>query len=1111
MAKYKDTEWLTKNKKELLYNTNSRNYHNYLINLLAKSDLRSLKSIFLFLNKNEKLKHLTASCKVDNPSQLCTLNITGASYYSIENDLSSDHIISWVQLALESNSDKINYFIRKKKEFEKHRLLSQTKECFSILNEIEQKLGYSWWLIESKAALIQECEGKKNRVRYIKELISLSRNRGVFYWVAQEISERNDEKTQENRYCDRLFDTFESLDIPKSLSETLRYRITKRSDIDILPTLFIESFGSIVDLYERFIVASTLLVNHEDTPQQVIRSVRSIIKKIECRVLKNCLILVDDNLKNRELKNYKLSEQGMLYLSGKFEEAESIALESIYNNPSDMESIIILANAESDISNNGEPQPLIIRLISDLRELRNFNESTPESFSRIRKFIWNNIELGLSRSVNSTILSKSNLSSIEVTSINDYFYHANKIDIFSSPLLGYSFDDSVNICGPVNDIKKLIQLVKDDKHEDVVKLVNDINLKEGKVYSNNQVYLLNTLCSSLIETGDTFRCIKTIVDNAIKNKFLLSILPIKSLVEKKRWREFRNYKENIELSIILHFYLILYEDSLQKTNLGFAWDWFRKTCGVLNVSEITYKNDSLVEKEKLVYYLSEVSTPEVMESHTEGLDTPLQTLISRSQILTKLIELDKSSDKSYEKEQVSLLKTISIQKGLDKLNQNKLYVDENIIKSWAQRELESSYEKYQDTLISPELSISNLDQNNFTDDSEEFFSFIDELVNIKNEEHVILFNMISNEYLMNKQGGLNLFLSMRIRHGKLESTLRKPLSDSSLITKMSDSDDYLDNNYWVEKLGLDGEQAKTLNEKFIKISSLFDVCINDFKEKRIRCYSQKNQYGFFYINPSFNDVLDLKNKIASGVNFSTFCDESIKLCRRSVEATLPTTKVMIDRYMIQQVINELNQLLEFSESKGYKPLSEAIKNTRNKFKKTGDTVKEWFNFDDVDVNAKSLTVDDCVDISLTNIQNVHSDFSLDIERIISPSLINLKLSDIDSNNLNEIFYILLDNIYKRSGLKESVKIRIRLSKTDDKHIKVTVVNEVAEGIINAVNIDKLNEIRGIISTGLYETKASDEGNSGLIKIKNMNHTGKSSIRFDFKFNAFIVNYLFKML
>ncbi|ASG03216.1 hypothetical protein [Vibrio anguillarum] len=249
MARYRETKWLSKNKKEIIYNVKPQDYHDFVIEIITNCDLKELRSFYSFLNKNEKLKHLLARTKIENPSQLCITSICAQAYSILGQRTPHENILLWVQMTLESNNERINYYIRKKNEFEKNRLLSNIDECHLILNEIEHKFGYSWWAIESRLSLIQDTEGKKQRVKYIRELISISKKRGIFYWVAQELSEKNDEKTQEHRYCDRIKENFDSLDIPKTWSDNLYFRTTRRNDTQALPTLILESFGNIIDLY----------------------------------------------------------------------------------------------------------------------------------------------------------------------------------------------------------------------------------------------------------------------------------------------------------------------------------------------------------------------------------------------------------------------------------------------------------------------------------------------------------------------------------------------------------------------------------------------------------------------------------------------------------------------------------------------------------------------------------------------------------------------------------------------------------------------------------------------------------------------------------------------
>lgn len=1115
MAKKTESPWLSMKKKQFLYNEEPKNYRNLLLTVLKNSSIDEINSLFFFLKKNNKFKGVLSYSNIKNPLLMCNSSQIAINIFNdIHNNIPDENIFIWSQLNIESNKSIINYFLVKKNEFSKYRLLSDFENSSLVLDEIERELGFSWWLIEARISLIQEHGGKVAQVEYINNLLLTHKSNGLFSWILERLSERNEDKTQLTHFFNRLEYSLDSYDIPIALKNYLQSIIIKKQTELSISTLILDSFGHVIDLYEHYVnITAYIFNNFSDVPEFIIRSVRDVVKKIKSFELMNCLMIVDPNLRKKFSDKYRISNHGEEFLTGNLDKAIDESIKVLKNDPMELESLIIISSSNKAIEKiKYIEHSIIYKLVKDLNIFRLFNDRSPSAFERIRKITANNYSINLSKIIDSITIEKSNLPLVESTGFSTRFLFSSKIDIFTIPLINEKFNQTVkNINNEILEIKNIIKVSKYENFSEIDSLTSNLIIRNenSELYLQNKAYLLNQRAIALIETNKIYECIIFCVDHILCNKFLLTILPITKIIKGKRWPQLKEYRESIELSIIIYLYLLLNEDSLQKTNLGFAWDWFRKSQNILNISNLF--DVEHLNKEKVIYFLSEISTPEVMESHSDGLDTPESTLVSRSQILVKLIENDKSRNKFYEKEQVSLLKSISIQRGLDKLNQNKLYIDSTIIKSWALRELESSYERYQETLSHPELLIKK-DESNEMEEIVQMVQMVQKMMTINNDEYISLFRQISDEYLNNKQGGLNFFLSMRIRHGKLESTLRKSLSDNNLLTTKinSDSNVYNKNEYWREKLNLNDKDNELLNIYFSSLSESFDLCISDYKDNKIRCLSDKFPYGLFYINPLPNELLELKNKIETGVSFDVFCNECISLCKKDIENKLPMIKSRIDKEIIENINYKLNELLVFSENKNYKELSESIKNTRSQFKKTGNIVKEWFNFDNVDVNKKSLTLEDCVDISLYNIKDVHSDFTLEVKKKLS-SIKNFKLSDIDSNNVNEVLYILLDNIYKRSGLKNNVRIRIRIKKFNHEHISISMINEVAENVICSENINKLKEIKTSIDNGIYQNKASDDNNSGLLKLRNMNHSKDNNcLNFGFKFNCFFIRYNLKL-
>ena len=107
---------------------------------------------------------------------------------------------------------------------------------------------------------------------------------------------------------------------------------------------------------------------------------------------------------------------------------------------------------------------------------------------------------------------------------------------------------------------------------------------------------------------------------------------------------------------------------------------------------------------------------------------------------------------------------------------------------------------------------------------------------------------------------------------------------------------------------------------------------------------------------------------------------------------------------------------------------------------------------------------------------------------------------------------MLDNICKRSGLIEDIKIRIKIKKHNNENIKIIMINEVNNNVVSDLNnLNKLNEIKASIDKGIYQNKASDDNNSGLLKLRNMNQSKDNDcLNFGFKFNYFYISYNLKL-
>lgn len=1076
--------------------------------VLCDIDEKEIKKLYRHIRKNQNTEKLVSEKPIRTYRELAKIFYPGDKD-EIEKHLKNiDKRIIWAQQILESNAGKINFFINRKTNFEHDFLLANYENCNRILNEVESTLGLSWWLVESRILLISTSEGKKQKTDYINNLITSDNNdnnnhseKVLFNYILEQIADRTDEKTNLVNFQKQLEKILTESEIPSTFSEYLEYRVISTPK-NLSTMLLIDSQQNLVDTFETFLkLITSFIKNREINNNQLKKSITSINRVVTHHVLKNFLNFTNPKRASNWLEKYSPSQAGKLFMQGNIEDSIEICKKSLHKNPASFEIIQILSNSEvikDDICKYhiNENSPLI-NLLEKISNFKKFRGNAQTIYLSLMKKSKNWHVLNISNYIYSTINEKSNLCQSANFEVNIRSLYSETSDIFTSIVLDKNYIKYLNPSN-FNKLVYSLKLAKD------AELISEIDILTDKIVNNstlegslNRVFSLNERCLHLISTHRYFESIKLCVENILDRRFLSTILPIDEIVKNRRWKFYNDFKSRIETSIILSLYLSTNDDSLQNSHLGFAWDWFRKSKQVIDISDIIDNATDEMEIDKIIYFLSEVSIPKVLENHSEALHTQEEVLNARVKIVRKLIDRDPNKAPSYEKELLSLLKNISIQKGLENINQNKIYVDTNVISSWAEKELFTVYEKYQEGLQNPETKIVSLKNNNL-------YSVIQSLIAPPEEQ--ILYDSLCHEYLNNKQGGLNFFLSMRIRHGKFEGTLRSPLSKNNLLTIKDDSGNYIKNNYWASRLELSIEQSKELDFLLESLSKCFDDIIQKYLHDYLRCYSKihpKGKFYSYYKGPFDNE---LKNKIINGMTFDDFVSELYSYFKKDIQECLEGTKYSIEHEIFKPIQKCILSILNFSERNNIDTISEIIKVTQSQFKNTCSTVKSWFNYDEIDILKESLTIDDCIDVSLININSLYSNYSM----VINKSRCNIgdtRLSDIDSKNFCEALYIIFENIYERSGLSKKIPVRIKVLYTDEGKLNVIVANSSSKKVYTSKNIQKISDIKRKIDSGAYLTQANSEGNSGILKLRALNpQQDKSCISFKLRQSLFYINY-----
>ncbi|MDR2652223.1 MAG: hypothetical protein LBC68_07915 [Prevotellaceae bacterium] len=263
----------------------------------------------------------------------------------------------------------------------------------------------------------------------------------------------------------------------------------------------------------------------------------------------------------------------------------------------------------------------------------------------------------------------------------------------------------------------------------------------------------------------------------------------------------------------------------------------------------------------LVFFLKNICTLDIFK-HSPFITNTRDKLAERINACQKLKEIDPDNKSVYVEEETALSNKIIIQKGLQEIDESKIYVNQDSIIQNELKDLKSVFNRY--------VAISQLS-------SEKNVFFIDpnreKILNLssqeKNETEVIEFSKdpqydifkemffeIRDKFLYSKYG-LKLYLSARIRHGVLLGEIRPEFELLHLVTeKEKFSENYKSNQYWKNQITAHSRE-NIYNQFDVKLSefskTIDDLISNELLSKYLLIRTEKeNQEGWF--NYEFDEI-----------------------------------------------------------------------------------------------------------------------------------------------------------------------------------------------------------------------------------------------------------------
>jgi len=1031
--------------------------------------------------------------------------ITYVPFYIKE--ATNEKIICYVEGLLLSNLNEIKKYLLLEEVFLEHLLFSEQIEALDVINEIELEFGESYWSITQKNNIMSLNDDEfvipSDKYNNIDNIFLKMHLNNVVDVDCGYVIEYKDIDAEYKR--DSVFGLF-------------NYRVygfdSSSTTFNIFDILKYEISSTLIDLYKAYELFCYLSILKYDAEfERFHDSSKDFIIKIDHYFLKNALEIKEDSssiflydrysdgdysfvidailkCKKFDLSKFKILSKSLSYSKERVEENNFFSklvnlMANIYEKDSNFsQSVALLSNI--NLAFRGVLPLLVIKHILKI-ETKGF-------YSKSESYV-NKAEV---------IFSKDP-TPLKIKYINS---NASDEDVFTnsgstSSLFNMATGRNLR---PLNErhIKyRVIELLSKDNHNEASVLLDGIDKINDKELS--QIYIRVKAKANQL-------------DLACKH-FLINFEKHPSAINYFITHEFYNVLEkSAKNSVTINIPICLYickdsfvDKKMNQSATGVSIGKAIRGLNLNNPSEIIFQEDDW----KSVYFLSEVCSKEMLtksllyRSQTDAYDERIK--ICNVLVSNKLGNLDKLINESK-----ALSKRKVLEVAEKQVNSSKIYADKDyilnsswdVLYSWYNAFLHQKTEmtvfldnQIEDALTKVDLS----DKKNTTVSSlglKIVPSHILQYASLgKDYRSKAVFQMLKNyieEYCFGVKG-LNTYLSTRIRHGTLYSTVTSNLvSNGFLPTDDSDNDNVFHNSV----RGLDEATINEIISKRLIFKREMNIIFNEIVNVWIQITYDHNetQGKKFDFSITLDDLQKVTRKIEDSQSFLECCsilddyvdEKLIKSCEQISNLLESNTKNKLE-VLFDDFENDVFLLESDLGVKIPYEFSRLITNSKQHTFNQLDVIIGWFTLKQ-DFYEESYDLEVVIGI----IENM-----VQIENLSLADKANVKISYHVLSSVVDVFFNLVNNAIKYSKLHLSevdIKVDCYVNEEDG-----SLVFEVINSCQKEDDFLKINNYLQKYSKNLNAEQLKEliqkEGNTGIAKIK-------SAIRYELETREFVtLNYI----
>ena len=463
------------------------------------------------------------------------------------------------------------------------------------------------------------------------------------------------------------------------------------------------------------------------------------------------------------------------------------------------------------------------------------------------------------------------------------------------------------------------------------------------------------------------------------------------------------------------------------------------------LKDVFHATQDGTDRTLLLYYLRYICVPRIMDHSTEYQGTT-DLLSERIAICQLLSEIDQSNADSFSDEIRSITQELVVSEGVRHIEQSRIYVDTDNIRSNVEKPLSEGYVRYMQLPSSDAPGATRrfvLQEIGVVSETSRSVLYVP-----IDERRALLISMIDQfgaQFFMNPRHGLTAYLSGRIRHGILPNHLRSPLQLAQLATVQdSRTGTYHPNEYWMNRLAdLPLATRQNVGARLAAFTAEIDKLIDMVNQRWIQLRRSNTPDGLFDFTYSPQDLFSLEAKIATTQGYEEFIDALFESSWRFTEVSLSRVRQRIDDDLKPRIVGAFDKLetdlAALLQGFTFSALDAAITKARTDMLGTLDTVKGWFRLSTA-AEKPDFNLNTLVDIAIRSTNNCFKYSPLTPATSLNATM---RLRGSTLTSLVELLFLFLSNIILRSNIKNRVpQVSFDVSNTPEGWLRFCIENDV---------------------------------------------------------------------